>query len=293
MIDEMAHAGPEHLDAAFIAGFDRKQGYPDPAEDIAAFEARGLGATSVIVDLGAGTGQFTLAAARHFGRVVAVDVSAPMLAATRSKAESLSAPLPGVEYARAGFLSYSPDVPADGVYTRHALHQLPDFWKAVALARIAAMLKPGGVLRLRDLVYDFEPAAAPAIFDRWLAAAAADPAQGYTAGDYAEHIRTEHSTFRWLLEPMLAAAGFEIADVAYDRRLYAAYTCVKARLGNRARRVAVVQVGRRGLDHDRARRPVRPLGQLATRRGAIRLRLAPGPPDRYPPLTWGTDSHSK
>jgi hypothetical protein len=124
-------------------------------------------------------------------------------------------------------LSYSPAAPVDGVYTRNALHQLPDFWKAVALTRIAAMLKPGGVLRLRDLAYDFQPGEAAAVFDGWLAAAVADPAQGYTAADYAEHIRTEHSTFRWLLEPMLAAAGFEIADVAYDRRLYAAYTCVK------------------------------------------------------------------
>src|SRR5260370_4599356 len=41
MLDELAHAGPEHLDAAFIAGYDKKQGYPDPGEDLAAFEARG------------------------------------------------------------------------------------------------------------------------------------------------------------------------------------------------------------------------------------------------------------
>ena len=47
MIDELAHAGPEHLDAAFVAGFDRKQGYPDPAEDLAVFSANGLGAGSV------------------------------------------------------------------------------------------------------------------------------------------------------------------------------------------------------------------------------------------------------
>jgi ubiquinone/menaquinone biosynthesis C-methylase UbiE len=228
MLDEMAHAGPEHLDPAFIAGFDRKQGYPDPARDIAALQARGLGAASVVVDLGAGTGQFALAAARHFGRVAAVDVSPAMLGAMRDKAAATGVPLSRIEYARAGFLSYSPGAPVDGVYTRHALHQVPDFWKAVALTRIAAMLKPGGVLRLVDLVYDFQPSQAPAVFDGWLAAAAADPAEGYTAADYAEHIRTEHSTFRWLLEPMLAAAGFEITEVAYERRLYAAYTCVKA-----------------------------------------------------------------
>ena len=38
MIDELAYAGPEHLDAAFVAGFDRKQGYPDPGEDLDALD---------------------------------------------------------------------------------------------------------------------------------------------------------------------------------------------------------------------------------------------------------------
>jgi ubiquinone/menaquinone biosynthesis C-methylase UbiE len=228
MLDELAHAGPEHLDATFITGFDRKQGYPSSQEDIAAFEARGIGKASVVVDLGAGTGQFALPAARHFGRVIAVDVSRAMLNAMRSKADVISAPLPPLQYVQGGFLSYSPATPVDAVYTRNALHQMPDFWKAIALTRIAAMLKPGGVLRLRDLVYDFGPEEAEEVFAGWLAAAAADPADGYTAADYAEHIRTEHSTFRWLLEPMLAAAGFEIVDVSYERRLYGAYTCVRA-----------------------------------------------------------------
>lgn len=228
MLDELAHAGPEHLDAAFITGFDRKQGYPNPADDIAVFTAHGLGKESVVIDLGAGTGQFALAAAGHFGHVIAVDVSQAMLDAMSDKADAVSASPPPLEYVQGGFLSYSPAVPVDGVYTRHALHQLPDFWKAIALSRIAGMLKPGGVLRLRDLVYDFRPDQAAEVFDRWLAAAATDPAAGYTAADYAEHIRTEHSTFRWLLEPMLEASGFDIAGVTYERRLYAAYTCVKA-----------------------------------------------------------------
>jgi hypothetical protein len=37
-----------------------------------------------------------------------------------------------------------------------------------------------------------------------------------------------YSTFRWLLEPMLAATGFEVTDVSYERRLYGAYTCIKS-----------------------------------------------------------------
>jgi SAM-dependent methyltransferase len=225
MLDELAHAGPEHLDEAFIAGYDRKQGYPDPDEDLAAFAAAGLDGTSTIVDLGAGTGQFAVPAARRFGRVIAADVSPAMLAAIRGKGEGLD----NLAWVRAGFLSYHHDgPPADGVYTRNALHQLPDFWKGIALQRIAGLLRPGGVLRLRDLIYDFRPAEASGIFSGWFAGAAIDPAAGYTAADYAEHIRTEFSTYRWLLEPMLAAAGFEITAVAYSRRLYGAYTCVKA-----------------------------------------------------------------
>jgi Methylase involved in ubiquinone/menaquinone biosynthesis len=144
MIDELAFAGPEHLDAAFVVGFDRKQGYPDPADDLDALAAQGLDASATVVDLGTGTGQFALAAARRFGHVTAVDVSPAMLALLRERAGD--AGLDNLDCVRAGFLSYAhAGPPADAVYTRHALHQLPDFWKALALDRIARMLRPGGV----------------------------------------------------------------------------------------------------------------------------------------------------
>jgi ubiquinone/menaquinone biosynthesis C-methylase UbiE len=227
MIDELAHAGPEHLDPDFVAGYERKQGYPDPAEDLAVFEAHGLDASSAVLDFGAGAGQFALPAARRFGHVTAVDVSPAMLSVLRERAAG--AGLANLDCVRAGFLSYSHSgAPVDGVYTRNALHHLPDFWKALALDRIARMLRPGGVLRLRDLIYDFSPAEADRVFSRWMAHAADDPADGYTAEDYAEHIRTEFSTFRWLLEPMLAAAGLEIVTAEFDGRLYGAYTCVRS-----------------------------------------------------------------
>jgi methylase of polypeptide subunit release factors len=73
MLDELAHAGPEHLDPVFVAGYERKQGYPDPAEDLAVLAAYGLDATSTVVHLGTGTGRFALAA-RRFWRVTAVDI---------------------------------------------------------------------------------------------------------------------------------------------------------------------------------------------------------------------------
>ncbi|MDT0269280.1 class I SAM-dependent methyltransferase [Streptomyces sp. DSM 44915] len=224
MIDELAHAGPEHLDAEFVANFDRKQGFPDPADDLAALRAQGVPETGTVLDLGAGTGRFALAAAGVFARVIAVDVSPAMVAVVERRIAERG--LTNLDCVRGGFLSYQHrGGPVDAVHTRHALHQLPDFWKAVALERAAALLRPGGVLRLRDLVYDFVPGEAAEVFAGWLAGAGRDPAVGYTAEDYAEHIRTEHSTYRWLLEPMLEAAGFEIVDAHYAGRLFGTYTC--------------------------------------------------------------------
>src|SRR6266568_5498239 len=104
MLDELAHAGPEHLDPAFVAGFDRKQGYPDPAEDLAVLREHGIGRAATLVDLGTGTGRFALAAAPLVRRVVAVDVSPAMLALLRERAAG--AGLANVECMQAGFLSY-------------------------------------------------------------------------------------------------------------------------------------------------------------------------------------------
>jgi hypothetical protein len=41
-LDEQAHAGPEHLDAGYVAGYDRKAGF-DPTEDIDVLRRHGLG----------------------------------------------------------------------------------------------------------------------------------------------------------------------------------------------------------------------------------------------------------
>ena len=226
LLDESAHAGPEHFDSGFVSGYDSKQGYPDPTEDIDLFARYGLGPTSVILDLGAGTGQFSLAAARQFGSVRAIDVSGRMLGLLRDRAAATN--LANLDCIHAGFLSYRHEgLPADGVYTRNALHHLPDFWKAMALNRLARIMRPRAVLRIHDLIYDFQPSEAEEILAQWLDHAAEDPAEGYTRADFAVHIRDEHSTFRWLFEPMLAASGFEIVTADFRGRVYGAYTCVK------------------------------------------------------------------
>ena len=112
--------------------------------------------------------------------------------------------------------------------TRNALHHLPDFWKALALTRIAQMLRRGGVLLLRDLVFSFAPSEASSSIQIWLRFRSDRPARGWTSAQLAEHVRTEHSTFTWLLEPMLERAGFEIkARFLSEDGIYAAYTCVR------------------------------------------------------------------
>lgn len=226
--DERAHAGAEHLDAAYVATYDRKAA-TDPTEDLTVLRGLGLGETSIVVDLGAGTGTFALAAAPLCRRMVAVDVSPAMLASVSAKAERLG--LTNLAMMHAGFLTYEHrGDPADFVYSRNALHHLPDFWKALALERIAAMLAPGGVLRLHDLVFSFDPHEAGRTIEAWLAGASERPADGWTRAELETHVREEYSTFSWLLEPMLERAGFEIREVQYrPSRTYAAYTCVKQR----------------------------------------------------------------
>ena len=225
--DELATAGPEHLDGAYVASYDRKAS-TDWAGEIALLRDLGLDEAATLVDLGAGTGGLALATAPRCRRVVAVDVSPAMLAVLRENTERLG--LRNVECVRSGMLTYEHQgAPADVVYSRHALHHLPDFWKAVALARIAALLRPGGVLRLRDLVFSCEPGEADRTVEAWLAGAAARPEDGWTRAELEVHLREEYSTFSWLLEPMLERAGFAIRSAEYTAsRIYATYVCVKA-----------------------------------------------------------------
>ncbi len=224
--DELAHAGDEHLDPAYVAAYDRKAA-TDPAGDLALLRDLGLNETSVLVDLGAGTGALALAAAPHCRRVVAVDVSPAMLTLLGERARRQG--FDNLAAVRGGFLSYTHGGDAaDFVFSRHALHHLPDFWKAVALTRVAALLKPGGVLHLRDLVFSCGSSEIEPCVEAWLAGASSRPGVGWTRPELEEHLRLEHSTFTWLLEPMLDSAGFEILHTDYSAsRVYAAYTCVK------------------------------------------------------------------
>jgi SAM-dependent methyltransferase len=212
-IDEFAHAGRENLDVQHVARYDGKMD-SEAAAEVALLRTLGLTSQSVVVEFGPGTGQFTLAAARSSARVVAVDVSPPMLKLLTEKAASQG--IGNVDVVAAGFLTYEHALPpADFVYSRYALHHLPDFWKAVAFQRMRGMLRTGGVLRLWDVIYSFPLAEAQAEIESWCSTGGDEVEGEWSREELEEHVRDEHSTFSWLLEPMMLQAGFEI--VAVDR----------------------------------------------------------------------------
>ena len=148
-----------------------------------------------------------------------------MLQAASLKAERLG--LTNIDFVLGGFLSYEHQGDlVDFVYTRNALHHIPDFWKAVALERLAMFLKPSGVLRLRDIVFSCEPANVKAVIEAWLRAAPDRPEDGWTKAELEAHMRDEHSTYSWLLEPMLRRSGFEIISATHsESKVFAAYSC--------------------------------------------------------------------
>lgn len=215
VLDELATAGRENLDPVHASQYDHKED-ARAAEEVQLLVDLGLDQTKDVVDLGAGTGQFAVAAADVSNRVIAVDVSEVMLTQLRAKTGKVTeAGISNIEVVNAGFVTYGHQGrPADFVYSRWALHQISDFWKSVALVRMRRALRPGGVLRLSDIVYSFDRAEAEDWIEAWcasLSAAAGTENEGeWVRNDIEEHVRDGHSTYTWLLEPMIERCGFHI-----------------------------------------------------------------------------------
>ena len=61
-LDELAHAGREHLDPEYVASYDAKTGL-EIQPDVALLRELGMDERSTVVDLGAGTGILSAAVA--------------------------------------------------------------------------------------------------------------------------------------------------------------------------------------------------------------------------------------
>lgn len=138
-----------------------------------------------------------------------------MLQALEAKLDA--ARLGNVDVVEAGFLTYEHrGEPADFIYSRYAMHHLPDFWKGVALSRLHDALRAGGVLRVWDVVYNFEPARAAEALERWCSTGGPARADAWSRDDYEEHVRDEHSTYTWVFELLASRAGFVVEKAEYS-----------------------------------------------------------------------------
>lgn len=184
-------------------------------------QAVGLQPDHTLIEMGTGTGALARHAARICTKVYACDVSPTMLRYAETKAQESG--LSNIEFCHGGFLTYKHAAnPVDVAVSQLALHHLPDFWKLVALKRLAAMLKTGGRFYLCDVVFPEIAAEGPGYFDDLVAKVPANSRQ-----ELLTHIRQEYSTVDWILEAVLPRAGFAIDQRRSVNAFLTAYVCTK------------------------------------------------------------------
>jgi 2-polyprenyl-3-methyl-5-hydroxy-6-metoxy-1,4-benzoquinol methylase len=220
--NDRRHVGLDFSAEAQVATYDRRQGdHPDRAR--AALKSLGAIAGWTVADIGCGTGLMACEAAAMDMTVHAIDISPAMLSMAEQRARDLGVSLITQS---AGFLSfaYEPDQ-FDLVISEYALHHLPDFWKAVALARLFKAIKPGGMLFLRDVVFTCKPDGIERNVEQWGDFLLKN--HSYSRDEFAMHVRDEHSTFGWVIEGLIKEAGFALEDAHYTAPVYGAYRARK------------------------------------------------------------------
>ncbi|MDY6855865.1 MAG: class I SAM-dependent methyltransferase [Thermodesulfobacteriota bacterium] len=179
--------------------------------------------SDLVIDFGAGTGNFVIQAARRCARVYSVDVSQAILDIVQSK--TTQAELSNVEFHHAGFLNYEhADQPVDAIVTTFSLHHLPDFWKGIAFKRMNRMLKPFGKLYIQDVIIEEDNALKniQALIDK-LKNSGGNPLRE----DTERHFQDEYSTYDWLMDGLLCRAGFSIKSKHIDDGVFGTYICIK------------------------------------------------------------------
>jgi len=231
-ISKWQYHEPEHPGADFDAMAESYDQHMQRYRDIQGEIQEILGfldlkGDQTVLEIGTGTGEFALAAASHCSRVYAVDLSAGMLKYAKKKARSRQ--VSNIEFQQAGFLTYQyHGPPLDAVVTQLALHHLPDFWKQIALMRVADILKDGGKLCLRDVVYSFDVKAYEDFFEEYTSKAAEKVGDEFS-GRIAAHVKKEYSTLDWIMRGMLERAGLKVDRADHKDGFIGLYLCTKTR----------------------------------------------------------------
>lgn len=223
--NEFQHLGVDFDNVEQVETYTRKQGTRAEAEQ-ALIARLGISSVDRVIEFGCGTGVFSLEAALQCQHVYAVDISKSMLDYVYRVAQSRE--ITNVSLIHSGFLSYEhAAAPVNFVVTKYAFHHLPDFWKSIALNRIANMLLPGGVFYLEDVIFSFPPGDYHPAINRWIERVVSADGQSFSASDFEMHVRQEHSTFTWIIEGLLEQNGFDIRERQVKNSEYTNYVAVK------------------------------------------------------------------
>ncbi|MCX7919892.1 MAG: class I SAM-dependent methyltransferase [bacterium] len=186
-------------------------------------QALGLNAESTVIDMGSGTGAFTLHAAKQCKKIFAVDISKPMLEYCQQKAKESG--VSNITFHHGGLLTYEHQgEPVDAMVCVAVVHHLPDFWKQIGLQRANRMIKPNGKLFLFDIVFSSKLANLPDEIAR-LITAFEQQAGAQMAKEAIIHIKEEYSTYDWIMEGILSKSGFKIDSAQYNTGFQATYIC--------------------------------------------------------------------
>lgn len=224
--DESKHPGEDFDEEAEI--YDERQ---LKTRDVQGEIRDGLGLLNLqpdqtVLDMGAGTGEFTIAAAGRCSKVFAVDLSPRMLKIAETKAQAKG--IENIEFIQAGFLTYEhAGEPVDVAVSQFTLHYLPDFWKQIALLRLSKIMKKGAKLLLEDTAYAFDIAGYEEIFNRGTSYVVSNMGKN-DAEAIISHIRDEYCTIDWIMEGLIRNAGFTIERSDYKKMgMHTTYLCTK------------------------------------------------------------------
>lgn len=183
-----------------------------------------------VADIGCGNGVLACEAALIGAEVDAVDISPAMLALAEIYTRDRKAK---VRTRSAGLLSFAFEPGSyDLIVSEFTLHHLPDFWKAVALARIHRALRPGANFYLRDIVYVSMPDGSERDIEQW--ADFNSKNHDFPRDSVITHMRDEYSTFGWVMERMLTDVGFVLVSADYNAPLHGTYLVRKPALGEQS-----------------------------------------------------------
>jgi 2-polyprenyl-3-methyl-5-hydroxy-6-metoxy-1,4-benzoquinol methylase len=180
-----------------------------------------------VADIGCGIGVLATEAALMGAKVDAIDISPAMLALAEVYASDRKA---HIRPQPAGLLSFAYEPNSyDLIVSEFTLHHLPDFWKAVAMSRIFAALKPGANFFMRDIVFVSMPDGSERDVGEWADFNVKN--HDFEHNSVVTHMRDEYSTFGWVIERMLTDVGFTLVSVDYHAPLHGTYLLQKPRPG--------------------------------------------------------------